>query len=43
MASEVKVAVEQKRWELSLDSWAVLTALFLALLVRLGIFRHVPW
>lgn len=43
MASEVKVTVEQKRWGLSLDGWAVLAALFLALLVRVGIFRHVPW
>jgi hypothetical protein len=28
---------------LSLDGWAVLLAFLAALLVRAGIFRHVPW
>jgi hypothetical protein len=32
-----------KRWELSLDSWAVVLALLAALLVRTGIFKRVPW
>jgi hypothetical protein len=43
MASETKAVVVQKRWGLSLDSWAVLAAFLLALLVRVGVFRHIPW
>ncbi len=31
------------RWRLSLDSWAVLLAVALAILVRLGVFKHIPW
>jgi hypothetical protein len=31
------------RWKLSLDSWAVLVALVAALLVRVGVFKHIPW
>lgn len=30
-------------WRLSLDSWAVALALLVALLVRVGVFKHVPW
>jgi hypothetical protein len=33
----------QTRWSLSLDSWAVLLAVGLAILVRLGVFKHIPW
>jgi len=43
MASEAKAVAVQKRRGLSLDSWAVLAAFLLALLVRVGIFRHIPW
>jgi hypothetical protein len=43
MGSEAKAVVIQKRWGLSLDGWAVLAAFLLALLVRVGIFKHVPW
>lgn len=32
-----------KRWKLSLDSWAVILALLAALLVRVGVFKHIPW
>ncbi len=28
---------------LSLDAWAVFTALLLAAVVRFGIVKHVPW
>lgn len=31
------------RWRLSLDAWAVVVALLAALLVRFGVFKHVPW
>ncbi|MGB2590140.1 MAG: hypothetical protein WBG02_16010 [Candidatus Acidiferrum sp.] len=30
-------------WHLSLDGWAVLAALLAALLVRVGVFKHIPW
>jgi hypothetical protein len=33
----------KKPWRLSLDSWAVIVALLAALLVRVGVFKHVPW
>lgn len=39
---EKTVAIEKSRG-LSLDGWAVLLAFLAALLVRAGIFRHVPW
>jgi hypothetical protein len=29
--------------KLSLDTWAVLTALVAATLIRLGVIPHVPW
>ena len=32
-----------RRSTLSLDLWAVVLSLALALLVRLGILSHVPW
>jgi len=42
--SETAVALKtQSRWKLSLDSWAVLIALLAALLVRAGVFKHIPW
>ena len=28
---------------LSLDTWAVLAAFTAALLVRAGVFKHIPW
>jgi hypothetical protein len=33
----------KKTWRLSLDSWAVVVALLAALLVRVGVFKHIPW
>jgi hypothetical protein len=36
-------ATEKKAWRLSLDTWAVVLALLAALLVRVGVFKHVPW
>ncbi len=29
--------------KLSVDTWAVLLALFAATLIRLGVIAHVPW
>jgi len=31
------------KWGLTLDWWAVLLALVLALLVRAGVLQHIPW
>jgi len=43
MSTEATAARTASRWKLSLDSWAVLVALLAALLIRAGIFKHVPW
>jgi hypothetical protein len=43
MSAEVKAGQTGSRWKLSLDTWAVLLAFALALLVRLGVFKHIPW
>jgi hypothetical protein len=35
---------EKPRWfQLSLDGWAVTLALFLSLLVALGVIKKIPW
>jgi hypothetical protein len=31
------------RQKLSLDWWAVIVALFAAILIKLGIVSHIPW
>ena len=41
--SEEKLATTETRLGLSLDVWAVLTSFLLALLVRVGVLKHVPW
>jgi hypothetical protein len=41
MANEVSGS--RKRFKLSLDTWAVILALVLALLVRVGVFQKIPW
>jgi hypothetical protein len=43
MSSEENKVQVKKPWRLSLDGWAVLIALLAALLVRAGVFRHIPW
>lgn len=43
MSVEVNATNAGKRWKLSLDSWAVLVALLAALLIRAGVFKHIPW
>ncbi|MHB1022375.1 MAG: hypothetical protein ACYC46_02840 [Acidobacteriaceae bacterium] len=42
-AGNVEVKTQAKRRGLSLDGWAVTLALALALLVRLGALKHIPW
>ena len=43
MTADAKAAKNGSRWKLSLDSWAVIVALLAALLVRAGVFKHIPW
>ncbi|HXJ03772.1 MAG TPA: hypothetical protein VNH65_01650 [Candidatus Acidoferrum sp.] len=43
MAVQKNVLEVKKPWRLSLDSWAVVIALVAALLVRAGVFKHIPW
>jgi hypothetical protein len=43
MSTDSKRASEKKNWLLSLDSWAVVAAFAAALLIRAGVFKHIPW
>ena len=43
MSAERNEVPLKKPWRLSLDSWAVVVALLAALLVRAGVFKHIPW
>jgi hypothetical protein len=43
MSSPENAPPKGKAWGLSLDEWAVVAALALALLVRVGILASVPW
>jgi hypothetical protein len=43
MSAEENAVQVKKPWRLSLDSWAVVVALLAALLVRAGVFKHIPW
>jgi hypothetical protein len=43
MSAEAEAGKTGSRRKLSLDTWAVLLALLLALLVRTGVFKHIPW
>jgi len=43
MNTEVAARKTESSWKLSLDTWAVVVALLLALLVRTGVFKHIPW
>ncbi len=43
MSAEVQAGKTGSRWKLSLDTWAVLVAFLLALLVRTGVFKHISW
>jgi hypothetical protein len=41
--TNANAAEDKKPWRFSLDSWAVIVALLAALLVRVGVFKHIPW
>jgi hypothetical protein len=43
MSEDNEIAKQATRLGLSLDVWAVITAFLLALLVRVGVLKHVPW
>jgi hypothetical protein len=43
MSTQESAVEARKPWRLSLDSWAVVLALLAALLVRVGVFKHIPW
>jgi hypothetical protein len=43
MSQEVNNSEHETRFKLTTDGWAVLVALALALLVRIGIIHRVPW
>lgn len=43
MSAETKAVSTRKNWLLSLDSWAVVAAFAAALLIRAGVFKHIPW
>lgn len=43
MSETEESTLKTNRWRLSLDSWAVVVALLAALLLRVGVFKHVPW
>ena len=43
MSAEENAVKAGNRWKLSLDTWAVLAAFLAALLIRVGVLKHVPW
>jgi hypothetical protein len=43
MSTETKSVESGSHWKLSLDTWAVLAAFLAALLIRAGVFKHIPW
>lgn len=42
MSKDISTASSKRAW-LSLDAWAVIVALILALAVKADIFKNVPW
>ncbi|MGB7280984.1 MAG: hypothetical protein WBE13_01885 [Candidatus Acidiferrum sp.] len=43
MSAEENAAQVKKLRRLTLDEWAVVLALLAALLVRVGLFKRIPW
>lgn len=43
MSVEAKAVSSNKSRLFSLDTWAVLAAFAAALLIRAGVFKHIPW
>ena len=42
-SEEDGMSEKTKVWRISLDTWAVLAALGLALVIRLGVVKNIPW
>jgi hypothetical protein len=42
-ASTAESTAVKRNWLLSLDSWAVVAAFAAALLIRVGVLKHIPW
>jgi len=42
-SNEKKSSTIWKHFRMSLDTWAVASALVAALLVRAGVLKHIPW
>jgi hypothetical protein len=43
MSTNQNAVATTNKWILSLDTWAVVAAFVAALLIRVGVFKHVPW
>ena len=43
MNAEIEAGKSESRWKLSLDTWALLVDFLIALLIRTGVFKHIPW
>lgn len=43
MGTNAIAVTPRKKWLLSLDGWAVLAAFLAALLIRVGVLKHIPW
>jgi hypothetical protein len=43
MNAEGRAVNAGSRWKFSLDTWAVILAFVAALLIRAGVFKHIPW
>jgi hypothetical protein len=43
MTTRVESPANRSSKRFSLDSWAVFLALLAALLIRVGVLKHVPW
>jgi hypothetical protein len=43
MSTSKNQAIPAKQRLFSIDSWAVLFALLAALLIRVGVLKHIPW
>ena len=43
MSTKTFALTPRKQWLLSLDGWAVLAAFLAALLIRIGVLKHIPW
>jgi hypothetical protein len=43
MATQAIGTQSRKKMHLSVDGWAITVSLVLAILIRVGVLKHVPW